>query len=222
MTISDDSWSPRIRQIADLERQDHWYLRDTDKCYLFGEYSSGKGWAHSTTNQLVSNLKKDPALIATSQWVHKLNAIHRISAAIRANLKADALVDTAFVPVPPSKPPNHPDYDDRMVQVARSIDPNCDVREILFASEPRDPRHTSGARRDPAALRASLDVRTDLLRGLADRPIVLLDDVLTTGCSYTVCHDILAELLPSCSIVGVFVARRVVRRASEDFAEIEF
>ena len=62
MTTSDASWSPSLRKVTDLERGDHWYLRESDQCYFFGEYTPGKGWAHSQTNQLVLNLKILPAL----------------------------------------------------------------------------------------------------------------------------------------------------------------
>ena len=223
MTTSDASWSPSLRQIGDLERQDHWYLRDGDRCYFFGEYSPGKGWAHSQTNQLVLNLKKPPALRTTSQWVHKTNAIGQVGRSIAANFKAEMLPGITFVPIPPSKPVDHPDYDDRMLQVARRIAPACDVREALYTLAERDPRHTSGSKRDPDALRASLGIRAELLANLGERPIVILDDVLTTGCSYTVCRDLLAQHLPGASIFGIFVARRVVDRtgAFADFSDLD-
>ncbi|MEW5687672.1 MAG: hypothetical protein AB1942_22385 [Pseudomonadota bacterium] len=223
MTTSDASWSASLRQIGELERQDHWHLRDDDHCYFFGEYSPGKGWAHSRTNQLVLNLKKKPELRTTNQWVHKTRAIADVGRAIAANFKPEMLPGITFVPIPPSKPPEHPDYDDRMLQVARRIAPACDVREVLQTAAARDPRHTSGSKRDPAALRATLRVRPELLAGLGARPIVLLDDVLTTGCSYTVCRDLLAAQLPGASIFGIFVARRIVDRSSafEDFADLD-
>lgn len=221
MTTSDASWSPSLRQVTELERQDHWHLREADQCYFFGEYTPRAGWTHSRTNQLILNLKKKPSLRHTNQWVHKTDAIARIAASIRQNIKADMLAGVTFVPIPASKPADHPEYDDRMLQVARQIGPNCDVREILFTAAARDPRHTSGAKRDPVALRASLGLRPELLGGLEGRAIVLLDDVLTTGCSYTVCHDLLAEHVAGDSIIGIFVARRVVPpNTFEDFFDL--
>lgn len=224
MTTSDASWSASLRKISELERGDHWYLRDTDQCYFFGEYSPGKGWAHSQTNQLVLNLKKKPALRTTNQWVHKTKAIADVGRAIAANFKPEMLPGITFVPIPPSKPREHPEYDDRMLQVARRIAPACDVREVIHTAVARDPRHTSGSKRDPAELRATLGVRPELLAGLGARSIVILDDVLTTGCSYTVCRDLLAQHLPEATIFGIFVARRIVDRtaAFEDFADLDF
>lgn len=222
MTTSDASWSPRLRQVGDLERPDHWYLSPSDQCWFFGEYIPGKGYAHSQTNQLVLNLKKKPELRNTAQWPHKAAAITRVARTIAANILPDAMPSLTFVPIPPSKLPTSPDYDDRMTQVARQIAPNCDVRELLIPQGDRDARHLTGQKRDPDALRATLALRSELL---ADPPtqIVLLDDVLTTGCSYTVCRTMLHEALPNADIFGVFVARRVIDRttAFEDFIDLK-
>lgn len=223
MTTSDESWSGRLRQIGELERRDHWHLVESDVCYFFGEYTPYKGYSHSKTNQIISNLKKPLSVKATSQWPHKLAAIEGIGRLIGRNLKPEALPGVTFVPIPPSKPPGSPAYDDRMVQVARNIAPNCDVRELLVTSGERDARHTSGGKRDPAELKATLSLRSDLL-AKPPNVIALLDDVLTTGCSFKVCREILQDALPEATIIGIFAARRVVDRTSawEDFADVEF
>jgi predicted amidophosphoribosyltransferase len=77
----------------------------------------------------------------------------------------------------------------------------------------RDPMHNNQNGRDPDALRASLGTRTELL---AQPPaqVVLLDDVLTTGCSFKVCKAMLAQAWPSGEIYGIFIARRVIDRTS--------
>lgn len=222
MTTSDASWSASLRQIGELELRDHWHLAEGDVCYFFGEYTPYKGYSHSQTNQIIANLKKKPALRDTNQWPHKVRAIDGLARSIAGNLKAEALPGITFVPIPPSKVPTSPEYDDRMFQVARRIAPNCDVRELLFTSTERDARHSSGGKRDPAELRATLSVRAELLANKPDL-IVLLDDVLTTGCSFKVCRAMLQEALPDATIIGIFAARRVVDRASawEDFMDLD-
>jgi hypothetical protein len=224
MTISDASWSSSLRRIGDLERGDHFYLRDSDQCYFFGEYTAYKGWSHSETNQLIANLKKKPSTRDTVQWTYKLDAIGRLARSIAANLRPEALSGITFIPIPPSKPAAHPDYDDRMAQVAARIRPGGDARDVLFTEFERDARHTSGGRRDPDALRQTLGIRKDLLLTPAPTTIALLDDVLTTGCSFTVCRDLLAALVPDVTIVGIFAARRVIDRSAafEDFADLDF
>src|SRR5580698_4840315 len=118
MTTSDESWSHRLRKVGDLERPDHWYLRDGDECYFFGEYTAYAGYRHSETNGVISNLKKKPSTKGTLQWNYKLNAIARIGHTIASNIKPEFLSGLTFVPIPPSKPPGSPEYDDRMFQVA--------------------------------------------------------------------------------------------------------
>lgn len=211
MKTSDESWSGSLRQVGDLERPDHWYLTEEDLCYFFGEYTAYKGYAHSVTNQLIANLKKKPSTRGTPQWSYKMAAISRVARAIAANINPEALPTLTFVPVPPSKPPSSPEYDDRMTQVARQIAPGCDVREILQTAQDRDPRHLSGDKRDPVALRTTLEIRRELIASPPTR-IILLDDVLTTGCSYTVCKSMLSEAIPGVEIFGIFVARRAVDR----------
>jgi hypothetical protein len=213
MKTSDESWSGSLRLVGDLERPDHWYLTEADVCYFFGEYTAHKGYAHSATNQLIANLKKKPSTRSTPQWGYKTAAIGRIARAIAANLKPGALQGLTFVPIPPSKPPDSPEYDDRMSQVARQIGPDCDVREILHTVRERDPRHMTSDKRHPAALRATLGIRDELIVK-PPQLVVLLDDVLTTGCSYTVCRDMLVEAIPGLQVVGIFVARRAVDRTA--------
>jgi hypothetical protein len=49
---------PRLREIDDQSRLDHSNLSADDKCLYLYEYTSGKDYSFSTTNSLISNLKK--------------------------------------------------------------------------------------------------------------------------------------------------------------------
>jgi hypothetical protein len=60
-----------------------------------------------------------------------------VASAIRDNLKPEALANISVVPIPPSQPVDTPGYDDRMLQVARAISPNIDVRELLSTAVAR-------------------------------------------------------------------------------------
>lgn len=209
MVTLDESWNGRLRRIGDLEHPDHCHLGRHHDCYFFGEYTARAGYGHSSTNQLISNLKKSPATRNTYQWRHKQRAIGDVAGAIRENFHPDRLPDVTFVPIPPSKPVGHPEYDDRMTQVARSIGPGVDVRELLVTLEAREARHLNNDARDRQLLRQSLGINDNLLNPMP-REIFILDDVLTTGCSFSVCAEILQELFPGVSISGLFVARRVL------------
>jgi len=222
MPILDASWSGRLRLVGELERPDHWYLTAEDDCAFFGEYTAGGGYGHSTTNHLILNLKKKPETRGTAQWKYKGHAIGDIGQAIAKTLSPGSLAQTTFVPIPPSRPAGDPDYDDRMAQVARAIGPAVDVREVLYTAVGRDPAHVNASHRDPAALKATLSVNSALVAP-APLQVILLDDVLTTGCSFKVCKAMLAEVWPAAKIYGLFVARRVIARpsAEEDFAAVE-
>ncbi len=183
MAISDESWSAKLRTIGDLERPDHSYLTPSDECFFFGEYTARAGYAHSRTNSIIANLKKKFTLRTTSQWHHKERTIRECAAAIAANLKPEYLPQIVFVPIPPSKCPSNPEYDDRVTRIARAISPNADVREVIFSVADREARHTIQDHRDPNALRSILRIREEL----AGKPrpfVIVLDDVVTTGCSF--------------------------------------
>ena len=214
MPTSDASWSARVRVVGDLERPDHWFLTEADDCAFFGEYTAGGGYAHSFTNQLVLNLKKSPDLAGTPQYAWKGRAIRDVGRAIADNISTEALTRACFVPIPPSKQPGTPGYDDRMVQVARAIGPGVDVREVLVTTAERDAMHIQSTRRDPDALRATLGLNTALLQP-APEQVILLDDVLTTGCSFMVCKAMLSEVWPEAKIFGLFVARRALDRTND-------
>ncbi|CDZ54402.1 hypothetical protein [Neorhizobium galegae] len=217
MTTLDASWSARLRVVGDLERGDHYYLDDDDTCAYFGTYTPRAGFAHSYTNQIVSNLKKSLSVRNTAQWQYKQQAIGDIGAAVARNLNADSWQNTVFVPVPPSKRRGSPEYDDRMLRVSLAIGHKADVREILYTAVEREARHTTTDRRDQEALRASLAIDESVTRN-PKRQVVLLDDVLTTGCSFKVCKEMIAEIWPEASIFGIFVARRV---PSNPFADLD-
>jgi predicted amidophosphoribosyltransferase len=109
--------------------------------------------------------------------------------------------------------PGSPGYDDRMTQVARAIGAGVDVREVIYTTVEREAMHANQNARDPDALRATLGIRPELLNP-SPAQVILLDDVLTTGCSFRVSKAMLAEVWPAAQIYGIFVARRITERLS--------
>jgi len=120
-----------LTRIDDLHRPDHYRLDPTDECFFIGEYTAGRGFAHSTTNQLIYNLKKTVDRRGTPEYWHKEEAIRRAGRALSLFLNPEFVRHGTFVPVPPSCVPDDPLYDDRITQVIRQIDPNVDAREIV-------------------------------------------------------------------------------------------
>ena len=209
MVILDESWTGALRVVGELELPDHCRLDAEDHCYFMGAYTARAGFGHSSTNDIISNLKKSPLTKGSAQWNHKLRAIREVAAAIRANLNPERIPDLTFIPIPSSKPVGHDEYDDRMTQVSRLLGPHVDVRELIITTCEREAMHLADNARDPIVLRATLDFNQALLEP-APTEIILLDDVLTTGCSFKVCKEMLNEQFPDVPVSGLFVARRVL------------
>lgn len=65
----------RLQQIDELTRGVHHHLAAADNCYFFFEYTSGRNYSFSETNQLIANLKKPPSRRGRSEYQYKERAI---------------------------------------------------------------------------------------------------------------------------------------------------
>lgn len=206
----------RLSQIDDSNRSDHHHLGPGDLCLHLYEYTSGRDYAFSATNGLVSNLKKRPSQHGAPGFHHKARAISHCAQALRETLNPQWLAAATLVPVPSSKTPDHADHDDRIERVCRAISPRIDVRNLVVQTASTVASHEAqpGER-----------VALDTLRGLyridetlahpAPSAIGIVDDVLTAGTHYRAMHEILAGRFPGAAIVGIFIARRVFATAAE-------
>jgi hypothetical protein len=197
-------------EIDDLLRPLYAHLSARDQCYFLRVYTSGRGFAHGETNRLILNLKKPPDRRGRPEWRYKEAAIAQVAREFRASLDLAALRSVTLVPMPPSKRTDDPLYDDRMLQVLRSMDVEqaLDIRELLVIRASTDPAHTVMSRPSVADLIANLDINEDLAEP-APRSIALVDDVLTTGAHFVAAKTALAARFPGVPIRGLFVARRV-------------
>jgi predicted amidophosphoribosyltransferase len=89
------------------------------------------------------------------------------------------------------------------------------VAELLENTADREPQHASAQRRNIEALTENLQFRSGAAASLV-RGILLIDDVLTTGATFTACKSVLERNLPGMPVLGVFVARRVPQPESDD------
>lgn len=200
----------RLSQIDDASRPDHYHLTESDECYYFLEYTSGRGYSFSKANNLISNLKKKPSNRARTDYRYKLEAIQRTSGAFRAALNNDWLQQATLVPVPGSKSAGHPDYDDRMEQICRGIKDGLDVRNLVVQLNSTDASHESGA-----GARISVDELLEIYEvdeNLVDpspTDIAIFDDVLTAGTHFRAMEAVLSRRFPDARIRGFFIARRI-------------
>ena len=199
-----------LTQIDESTRQDHTRILDSDTCYHIFEYTSRKGYDFSTTNNLISNLKKKPSTAGTAAYKYKQRAIDQCSDSLREVLNAEWLKTGTMVPVPCSKVQGHIDFDDRIEKICRGVALSADVRSLVYQSSSTVASHEVGE-----GERLSVD---DLLQvyqineAIASpepTSIAIVDDVLTVGTHYRAMHTILSQRFPHAKIYGIFIARRV-------------
>ena len=182
---SGSTYPRQLTKIDDLTRPDHSYLTAADECYFLGEYTARKGFAFSTTNNLIINLKKPVDRQGRPEWPYKARAIQTAAEALRTALNDNARQTLTFVPVPPSRAKTDPLYDDRLVQMLRSVWPGqaVDVRELVVQPQSSDAAHDRDDRPKPAELEARYVIDRGLLR-LPPQAIAVVDDMVTTGAHF--------------------------------------
>ncbi len=115
------------------------------------------------------------------------------------------------MPVPGSKAPGHPDFDDRVERICKAIlQPPPDVRALVTQTASTDASHEVGEG-DRVTVEELLEVYAinEALAAPAPVKIAIIDDVLTAGTHYRATHIKLSERFPGVPLVGIFIARRV-------------
>jgi hypothetical protein len=197
-----------LTKIDELIKPDHYHLEAEDECYFIGEYTAGRGFSHSSTNQFIYNLKKSVERRGRPDWVWKEKAIQQGAEMLKESINPAFLESATFVPVPPSRIASDPLYDDRMTQLLRRLGHNADVRELVIQSEGMHDAHTAATRPWPNNLYGNYEIDQSLIEPIPSR-IAVVDDVLTTGAHFKAMKRILQETFPEVEVIGLFLARRV-------------
>lgn len=217
MATKNDPMPPKLSQIDDLTRPDHQYLTPEDVVFYWGEYHVGMGYDHGPTNNLIINLKHSPLHRGTARWRHKELAIQRIANNLRGRLIASGQALT-IVPVPPSKIPGDPEYDDRISRIAQfAVAGTTSVaQELVRQTANYQASHVGGdgGRKTPAELMAIYDIAVNA--PAPQGPVMVLDDVLTQGAHFRAVKDKIVQRFPATEVIGLMVARRVRSMASAD------
>lgn len=212
----------RLTWIDETGRDQHAFLQEGDRCLFFGEYFAGRGYQGGGTNQLMLNFKTLPSMARTSpaRRGYKESAIATVAAGLREVLGRNQIERLTFVPIPPSKTPDHPDYDDRLTRALAMgfAGFNSDIRLLLSRLSSTESDHRTGARLTPEALYSLLELDSAAVAAKPMREaIVLFDDVITTGKSFKCCERRLREAIPATlPIMGLFVARRILRNPFDE------
>lgn len=205
----------KLQIIDSKTAADHYYLEESDKCFYLGEYTSNKGYAHSTTNQLILNLKKSLEKKDTPEWKFKQQAINIYANAIYKTFQSKSLEKTIFVPVPPSKKKDDPLYDNRLVEIltkASAINNNnkFKILELVSQMVTTDCFHNN-IRLKPNQLAGYYKYNTFALK-YNPECIIVFDDILTTGSHFKAMQKVILENFPYPvkNIYGLFLARRII------------
>jgi predicted amidophosphoribosyltransferase len=207
----------RLSEIDDSNRGDHTRLVAEDACLYLYEYTSGRDYTFSATNNLISNLKKKPTA-SPGQLGYKAGAIAGCAKTLCAALNPKWLDVATIIPVPGSKAADHPDFDNRMEQVALQIRPGLDVRNLVVQAQSTNAAHEVGVG-DRVTVQELLDLYSidEAIAAPTPVQIGILDDVLTAGTHFRAMKIKLAERFPGVKITGLFIARRVFPPAADDF-----
>lgn len=203
----------KLTEFDKESRQGHYYLSPEDDCFFFVEYTRGKSFSYSDGNSFINNLKKSPKTRGTAQWKHKQNAIDVAAKTLRRELPKKWLSHATFVPIPPSKARNHPEYDDRMLQILAKL--NVDVRELVHQRRSMKPTHESENRHTVDELVKNYEIDEALSRPIP-KHIVIVDDMITAGAHFKAMAKALGDRFLGVQISGVFLSRRVFSDDDEE------
>jgi len=182
-----------------------------DLTLIYGRiYTVGENYRFSDTNNQIMNLKINP--LEEHRLHYKRSAINKFSSELTAILQSQlAGRAMALIPIPPSKTAAHPEYDDRIVQVAKSVAgklSNVRCWPILDSRANRDSSHLSNEARSIESIYSTLQINSALSADFRDDEILcVLDDVLTSGASFSASRKKLLEQFPVEDVMGMFWAK---------------
>jgi hypothetical protein len=203
----------KMKAFDDETRLIHHHLSGEDDCYYFVEFVRGAGYG-PPGNSFINNLKKKPSKRGTWEWQHKLRAISDAAYALKRELPKNWMAKSTFVPIPPSKATNHPEYDDRMTKVLEQLGEGVDVRELVSQKRSMDETHKLADRHSIDELAANYVIAENRVRPKPTH-IVIVDDMMTAGAHFRAMYQVLEERFPDVPISGVFLARRVFPENNE-------
>ncbi len=203
----------KLSKIENIFLHNHPALEPDDDCYFLGEYTSGRDYRHSGTNNLISNFKKSPERKGRPEWRYKEKAIKKIAEAFRKSLRYAWLQKITLVPIPPSKAKWDALYDDRMLRVLeilnQKFDNGLDIRELILQRESTQSDHGASFRQPPGHLIENYYIDQEIVNP-EPKEIALFDDLLTTGKHFKAAQHVLMKQYPTVKIRGIFVARRIL------------
>lgn len=186
----------------------HSKLAADDICIFARDYVSGAGYG-PPGNDRVQNFKKSTSTRGTKEWQHKLRAIAQFAEELAELFRPEVISrDVVCTFVPPSTTVGLEDHDPRFEMLAeqlRARRPSLLIRPLLERTCCVKPLHAGGPRSVDAQMASMRIARSS---GALPPTVVVIDDVLTSGCTFKACKRILAGAGVQ-TVVGVFWTRTV-------------
>jgi phosphoribosylpyrophosphate synthetase len=194
-----------------IDKSFHSDLENNDECYYLRDYTRGTGFQGSPTNDLILNFKKGVKYKGTVQYPYKIKAIDQISNEILEGFKAHLKIpNPIFCPIPPSKAKDHPEYDDRLIQVLTKVQTEfpMQILELIETSTSHVPQHNAEVRMSLLELKDHLQFMNKGI-DLNGKAVFLFDDIITNGRHFKACKQLILEHYPQARVIGLFIARRI-------------
>ncbi len=179
-------------------------LDEDDICYYARDYTAGGGYTASQANQLIANLKKNPARKGKAEWKYKEQAIAQFA---RELSTISGLENFVLTCVPPSTDKDDPLYDSRMEDVLRVLHKLRDIAiEFPFSMRQSVLASHKGGSRSVEVLYSALE-----WKGLKsdNSNIIIVDDVITSGAHFKACARMIRDHIVDANVIGLFWARSV-------------
>ena len=200
---------PKLTKIDELIFRNHRHLLNKDHCLFLREYTAGRGFQGSETNQLILNFKKSPLKAGTPEWDYKEQAIDTVVEEFRQNLPEMWLQSVTLVPIPPSKVESDPEYDNRMLRVLKDISKKqyADVRELILQQKSTHAFHQSpSCRPTPKKLQGNYYIN-EAKSQPEPKKVALFDDLINTGAHFKAAQSAILSRFPDIVVGGIFIAR---------------
>lgn len=204
-------------RITRIDNRNHRHLDNNDICLFLHTmethgYDEMDRW--SDTYRTIHDFKANPVKARESRayMKRKQRAMERIAADLISFFTSrDRLPEMRFLLIPAvtSKPEGHPEHDDRLLKVCRSIAESTSsvtCADILSVDGELASSHSSAGTRHPADLLPHIAVDSTFPIDGHD-VLIVFDDVITTGGHFKACKQAILQAYGNVDVAGIFWAR---------------
>lgn len=214
----------RVLQIDKSDLETYYHLDTSDICYYTCDYIAGAGYSAGPGNSLISNLKKPESdkINKPQAYKYKIRAMHEVAELLADSFEYSVASQCVFVPIPPSRIPGDPEYDDRLFTILKlfakhTLDrysTNINVRKMVVQTQSYNAAHKSEGERPKLEFYESIYRVHEEDKDVLPQSIILFDDVLTTGAHFKAAKNVLQRYFMSkykhkVSIIGLFIAKTI-------------